>query len=190
MTWKNEELRWFTYAVIGFTLLFMFMNYLAATGVIGEVTDPSILGDGTWSTRFRCSLFHTLTIISSAGYQSQYFDYGAWGHIFWIPTLLMMVMGGCSSSTSCGLKVVRFVVLVKNAKQEIFHALNPRSFSAIRLNGHTLPHETVFKILNMFSVYIILLIVTIFILQCLGLNFETSIGCAVSALGKYGSGAG
>ena len=186
MTWKNEELRWFTYFVIGLTILFMGLNYLTATGVIGEGCDPALLGDGTWECRFRTSLFHTLTIISSAGYQAQYFDYVAWGHIFWIPTLIMMVMGGCSSSTAGGLKVVRFVVLVKNATQEIFQALNPRSFSAVRLNGRTLAHDTVFKILAMLSIYIILLVISIFVLQCMGLSFDTSIGCAISALGNTG----
>ncbi len=186
LTWKNEEFRWFTYFVFGFTLLFMTLNYLTSTGVIGNISDVSILGDGSWECRFRTSLFHTLTIISSAGYQAQYFDYVAWGHVFWIPTMIMMVMGGCSSSTAGGLKVVRFIVLFKNAKQEIFQALHPRSISAVRLNGHTLAHNTVFKILAMLSIYAILLIISIFILQCMGLTFETSIGCAVSALGNTG----
>lgn len=186
LTWKNEELRWFTYFVIGFTLLFMLLNYLTVTGVIGEVSDASIFGDGSWECRFRSSLFHTLTIISSAGYQSQYFDYGAWGHVFWIPTLMMMCMGGCSSSTAAGLKVVRIIVLLKNTKQEIFQALHPRSFSAVRLNGRTLPHETVFKILAMLSVYAILLVISIFVLQCMGLSFDTAIGCAFSAMGNTG----
>lgn len=186
LAWKNEELRWFTYFVLGFTILFMILDYLTVSGVIGEVQDVSVLGDGTWETRFRTSLFHTLTIISSAGYQAQYFDYVAWGHVFWIPTLMMMVMGGCSSSTAGGLKVVRFVVLFKNAKQEIFQALNPRSVSAVRLNGYTLSHNTVFKILAMLSIYAILLIVSVFVLQCMGLSFDTSIGCAVTALGNTG----
>ena len=186
LTWRNEELRWFTYSVIGFTLLFMLLNYLTVLGVIGEVSDPTILGDGTWECRFRTSLFHTLTIISSAGYQAQYFDYVAWGHVFWLPTLMMMIMGGCASSTAGGLKVVRFVVLVKNAKQEIFHALNPRAVSSVRLNGHTLPHNTVFKILAMLSIYLILMVISIFILECMGLSFDTSIGCVISALGNTG----
>lgn len=186
LTWKNEELRWFTYLVIGFTVLFMGLNYLTVNGIIGDDINPATLGDGSWECRFRTSLFHTLTIISSAGYQAQYFDYVAWGHVFWLPTLMMMIMGGCSSSTAGGLKVVRFVVLVKNAKQEIFQALYPRSVSAVRLNGHTLPHNTVFKILAMLSIYLILLVISIFVLQCMGVSFDTSIGCTISALGNTG----
>ena len=144
------------------------------------------LGDGSLECTLRASLFHTLTIISSAGYQAEYFDYNVWGSIFWLPTLLMMVMGGCSSSTAGGLKVVRFVVLIKNARNQFLHALLPRSYNNVRLNGQALSDDAVFKILAMLSIYLMLLVVSIFILQCFGLNFETAIGTAISALGNTG----
>ena len=98
----------------------------------------------------------------------------------------MMVMGGCSSSTAGGLKVVRFVVLIKNGRNQFLHALMPRSYSHVRLNGQALSDNAVFKILAMLSIYLMLLVVSIFILQCFGLNFETSIGTAISALGNTG----
>lgn len=187
LTWRNEELRWFTFIVIGFTLLLMALNWLSCNFDASLSSDQvSLFGDGTWECRFRTSLFHTLTIISSAGFQAEYFDYFSWGMIFWLPTLLMMVMGGCSSSTAGGLKVVRFVVLFKNAKQEILQALQPRSISAVRLNGHTLAHDVVFKVLALLSIYLMLLVFSVFLLQCMGLNFETSIGTAISALGNTG----
>lgn len=186
LTWKNEELRWFTFIVLGFVLLFMLLNW--ATRTWGNLSPEamSTLGDGSFECTLRTSLFHTLTIISSAGFQAEYFDYGAWGSIFWLPTLLMMIMGGCSSSTAAGLKVVRIVVLVKNAKQEIMQALQPRTISAVRLNGHTLAHEVVFKILALLSIYLMLLIVSVFVLQLMGMDFITAIGSAISALGNTG----
>ncbi len=186
LTLKNEELRWFTGAVIGFTVLFMALNYLTRYGGLIPFEDMQTLGDGSLECTFRSSLFHTLTIISSAGYQAEYFDYGRWGSIFWLPTLLMMVMGGCTSSTAGGLKVVRFVVLIKNARNQFLHALLPRSYSNVRLNGQALSNDVVFKILAMLSIYLILLVISIFILQCMGLNFETAIGTAISALGNTG----
>ena len=95
-------------------------------------------------------------------------------------------MGGCSSSTAGGLKVVRIVVLIKNAKNEFMQALNPRSYTSVRLNGHSLHAEVVYKILAMLSIYIILIIVSIFALQCMGLSFDTSVGAAISAFGNTG----
>lgn len=183
---KNEELHWFTGAVIGFTLLFMALNTATREFGLIAASDLPLLGDGTLECTLRTSLFHTLTIISSAGFQAEYFDYGAWGSIFWLPTLLLMVMGGCSSSTAGGLKVVRFVVLIKNGYNQFMHALMPRSYSTVRLNGRAISNDVVFKILAMLSVYLMLLVTSVFVLQCFGLNFETSIGTAVSALGNTG----
>lgn len=183
---RNEELRWFTGFVAGFTLLFMALNYI--TRIDGLVPEEQLvtLGDGSLECTFRSSLFHTLTIISSAGYQASYFDYGSWGGIFWLPTLFLMIMGGCSSSTAGGLKVVRAVVLIKNARNQFLHAVMPRTYTNVRLDGHVLHSDVVFKILALLSVYLILLVMSVFILQLMGLNFETAIGTAISALGNTG----
>lgn len=186
LTWKNEELRWFTGFVFVFTALFMGLDALTRTLNLIPVADQALLGDGTFECSLRTALFHTLTIISSAGFQAEHFDYVAWGSIFWLPTLLLMATGGCSSSTAAGLKVVRVVVLIKNARNQFLHALMPRSYSAVRLNGRALPHDVVFKILALLSIYLILLVASIFILQLMGLSFDTAIGGAASALGNTG----
>lgn len=183
---RNEELRWFAGFVVLFTLLFVMLQYTTRhLGLIPEA-DQALMGDGSFECTLRTSLFHTLTIISSAGYQATYFDYGLWGSLFWIPTLLMMIMGGCSGSTAAGLKVVRFVVVIKNARNQFLHAVQPRTYSNVRLDGHLLHSDVVFKILALLSVYIILLVLSIFILQLMGLDFVTAIGSAVSALGNTG----
>lgn len=189
--WRNEEFRWFTIIVFGFTALFMMLD--GATRWCADYTTLNqieALGDGTLECSFRTALFHTLTICSSAGFQAEYFDYGLWGPVFWLPTLMLMAMGGCTSSTAGGLKVVRIVVLLKNARNEFLQALNPRYFTSVRLNGHTLHGEIVYKILAMLSIYLILAIVSVFLLQCMGLSFDTAIGTAISAFGNTGPGLG
>lgn len=184
--WKNEEFRWFTGIVVGSTMLFLLLD--GATRWFSAATPEQVaaLGDGTFECAFRTALFHTLTIVSSAGFQAEYFDYVKWGAVFWMPTLFLMACGGCASSTAGGLKVVRVVVLIKNAKNEILQALHPRAYTAVRLNGHTLSNETVYKVLAMFSIYIILVLVSIFVMQLAGLNFETAISAVLSAFGNTG----
>lgn len=186
LTWQNEELRWYTAFVLGSTLLFMSLDALTRTHLLIPVEDLQTLGDGTLECSFRTALFHTLTIISSAGFQAEHFDYVVWGSVFWLPTLLLMVTGGCTSSTAGGLKVVRVLILIKNARNQFLHALMPRSYSAVRLNGRALPNDVVYKVLAMLSVYLILLVISIFVLQIMGLDFETAIGGAVTALGNTG----
>jgi len=184
--WKNEEFRWFTGMVFSFAILFMLLDW--ATRWFSAATPEQLasMGDGTLECSFRTALFHTLTIVSSAGFQAEYFDYVKWGAVFWIPTLFLMACGGCSSSTAGGLKVVRVVILLKNARNEILQALHPRAYTAVRLNGHTLATETVYKVLAMLSIYALLVLVSVFVMQLVGLNFETAIGAVISAFGNIG----
>lgn len=187
LCWRNEELRWFCGIVAGFTVLFMSLS--AATTLWPSSVDPdrlAALPGGSFEHYFRTALFHTLTIVSSSGFQAECFDYVRWGAVFWLPTLILMASGGCSSSTAGGLKVVRMVVLVKNARKEILQALDPRAFTSVRLNGHILSADVVYKILAMVSIYLLLVLASVFFLQCLGLSFDTAIGASVSAFGNTG----
>lgn len=184
--WRNEEFRWFTYIVFGFTALFMMLHWSVRMDPVSNPQQLASLGDATLEGTFRTALFHTLTICSSAGFQAEHFDYVMWGPVFWLPTMILMAMGGCTSSTAGGLKVVRIVVLLKNARNEFLQALNPRSFTSVRLNGHTLHGEVVYKILAMLSIYLVLVVVSVFVMQCIGLSFDTSIGAVLSAFGNTG----
>lgn len=184
--WRNEEFRWFTFAVIGMTVLMMLLSYFTRYSAESLPEQIEALGDGSFEGTFRVALFHVLTIISSAGFQGEYFDYCLWGPIFWVPTLLMMVMGGSTGSTAGGLKVVRFVVLFKNAKSEFRQALSPHSYSSVQLNGVTLTAHAVYKIIAMLLIYLILAVFSIFVLQLMGLSFDTSIGATTSAFGNTG----
>lgn len=186
MTWNNEELRWWTFIVVGATVFFMLLTWITSNWHLIAADQMDTLGDGSFEECFRTSLFHTLTIASSAGFQAEHYDYFHWGALFWLPTMILMAMGGCASSTAGGLKVVRFVVLVKNARNEFLHALTPRSLNGVRLNGRVLQSAVVYKILALVSIYLMLVLLTVFALQLMGLDFIDSLGTAVSAFGNTG----
>jgi trk system potassium uptake protein TrkH len=173
--WRNEEFRWFVFIVAGFTVLFMILEGAARV----ETGSP-----------LRTALFHTLTIVSSAGFQGENYDYVAWGGIFWIPTLVLMAIGGCAGSTAGGLKVIRLIVLLKNSRNELDHQMHPRAVTSVRLGGHAIATEMVQKILAFLLVYLLLVVACTFLMQCMGVDFETSIGTTISAFGNTGPGLG
>lgn len=184
--WRNEEFRWFFWLVTSFTIFFMILQFCIRWGGNASEEQLAAMGDGSFETTFRSCLFHTLTIISSAGFQAETFDYCLWGSVFMLPTLLLMAMGGCSSSTAGGLKVVRMVVLAKNVRNEFYQALHPRSYSYVKLNGSMLHADKVYKVMAMLLIYLVLIIVSIFVMQCIGLSFDTSVGAVISAFGNTG----
>jgi trk system potassium uptake protein TrkH len=185
--WRNEEFRWFLFIVAGFTLLFIVLENLTKQMFAPGAPEVSALGNGAEES-FRTALFHTLTIISSAGFQGEHYDYVQWGAIYWIPTLVLMACGGCAGSTAGGIKVIRLIVLLKNTKNEFLHQLHPRSITSVRLNGHSIAAEIVQKILAFLFIYLLLIVVCSFLLQLMGVNFETAIGTTISAFGNTGPG--
>lgn len=187
--WNNEEFRWFVFIVLGFIILFMLLEFATKTFTIPSPEQLSAMSSGL-SDSFRTAFFHTLTIISSAGFQGTHYDYSLWGSIFWIPTLMMMVCGGCAGSTAGGIKTIRFVLLLKNTRNEFLRQLHPRTITSVRLNGHSVAQEVVLKILAFLFIYVLYIIIGSFFMQCVGLPFDSAVGSTISALGNCGPGLG
>lgn len=187
--WRNEEFRWFTWIVASATLLFCILHYTEQSH--GGLTAQQLAAapSGILDT-LRTSLFHVLTIISTCGFQGQWYDYSLWGYAFWLPTLVIMACGGCAGSTAGGLKVMRVVILLKNMKQELFHHLHPNSYTLVRLNGSRIDNELVYRTLAFVFLFLMLAIACVFCLQYQGLDTDTAIGTTISAFGNCGPGLG
>ena len=190
--WRDEEFRWFVRIVLVFTLLFIVMTY-AVRNVdwVSENQFVALGGDNPdFLTVLRMSFFHVMTIISSGGFQAEYFDYDAWGTLFWQPTFVLMMIGGCAGSTAGGMKVVRATVLVKSLRSDFTRMLHPRQVSIVKLNNRPVPTGTVYKVMAMFAVYVILVFLVNFVLLMLGLDSESAFGTALSTFSNTGPGLG
>lgn len=187
--WRNEEFRWFTWIVAGFTLFFCLLFFTQQSH--SPLADPQLSAtpSGLLDT-FRTSLFHVLTIISTCGFQGEWYDYCLWGYAFWLPTLVIMACGGCAGSTAGGLKVLRVVILLKNIKQELFHHLHPNSYTLVRLNDSRVDTELVYRTLAFVFIFLLLTLGCTFCLQYQGLDTDTAIGTTISAFGNCGPGLG
>ncbi len=192
MFWKDEEFRWFVRIVLCFTGLFVVMIYIVRS--VDWASEQQVLAMGGTNPGFltvlRMSFFHVMTIVSSGGFQAEYFDYDAWGMLFWQPTFVLMMCGGCAGSTAGGMKVVRVAVFVKSIKSHFIRMLHPRQVSIVKLNERPVPTGTIYKVMAMFSVYVILIFLSNFILQILGLDVESAFGTSISAFSNTGPGLG
>lgn len=188
--WQNEEFRWFVYIVTGFIIGFIFLHYYKIYwrgGLTPEVV--AAMPHGLEET-FRTSAFHVITIISTCGYQAEYYDYELWGRIFWIPTLFIMACGGCAGSTAGGFKILRLVIMIKNLKVVLRQSVVPNMFSSVFLDNRPLRLEYLQRTLAFVLLFFLVAFCCIVVMMLQGIDMDTAIGTTISAIGNCGPGLG
>lgn len=167
----DEELQWF-YAIAGTATVFVTVWMLVQHHETGI------------EQAFRQSLFQVTSLISTTGYLTA--DYTNWGSFFTIVMLFVSVVAGCAGSTSGGLKMGRFVILIKNMLNEFKKQTHPNAVLPIRMSGQIIPSHIVQRVSTFAFVYVGLILVGVAVLLLDGLTFEEAMGVSVSAVGNVG----
>lgn len=173
--YKDEEFRWYLFFVVGFTLV------TTIALIIGNEYD-------TIEAAFRNALFTVVTIITTCGYATA--DYTLWGSFFSIFAIILMTIGGSAGSTSGAMKVVRVVVMIKNALNEFCKQLHPNAVVPVKINKVVIANHFVAKTLAFFFIYLSLIAIGTVVLTFGGSPFEEAIGSVVSCIGGVGPGLG
>jgi len=110
----------------------------------------------------------------------------------WLPAtnvflFLLLFSGACAGSTSGGIKMARYTLLLKNMSAVFKHLLHPRAIIPIKYNGQVISPELIFKILAFFFMYIILVMVGAFAFSALGYEMNYAFGISALALGNVGT---
>lgn len=182
---SNEELNAFVKivltAVVVFVLLFNFASHTSESLYALPVG---------FEEQFRSALFHVTSTISSTGYAATKFDYVAWGDMYLMPTLILMIIGSCAGSTAGGIKVVRFVVAMKAIQNEFIKQLHPRAVLSVNLGGRVLDNDRMRRTLCFVIIYMALVMAGVIIMSYMGIDIVTALGSSITALSNIGPGAG
>ena len=135
-------------------------------------------------TGLRYSFFQVLAIITTTGFGTA--DYILWPSTAQFFLFILFFIGGCSGSTGGGFKVVRWVVLWKQFKNEVKRILHPHGVFTVRLNNKVGRKDIVFSVAAFLTAYFLLIAVTTFV-GCIGkLDITTAFTGAVSMVGNVG----
>lgn len=173
--WQDSEFKLYL-LVFGTSSIFMTMVLL-----LGKTYSsfPAALTD---------SAFQSASILTTTGFASP--DYETWPTICQIVLLMLMFMGGCSSSTSGGIKIVRIYVLLQLIRRGIATRLHPNVIENITLNDKKMPSETVSAIASHMFLYFVLVFAGAFVISFENLDLLTCFSSAITCLGNIGPGFG
>lgn len=104
--------------------------------------------------------------------------------------IVLMMIGGCSFSTSGSIKVLRFLVLLKLVARGFTRRIHPRSVVAVKVGGHSISALRVSYITVFIMVYFILLVVGSILLSLQNLDLATTLSSSIAMLSNVGIGLG
>lgn len=125
---KHNEIYWFYGILVASTgLLTLYLVELT-----GELPDHNSI---------RAAAFQAVSIMTTTGYSTM--DYDAWLPSAKMLLLVLMLIGGCSGSTSGGVKVVRVVIALRAAVRSVAQSFRPNVTKPMRMSGQTLSQQAI-----------------------------------------------
>lgn len=168
---KNEENRWY-FAIVGASTLFIAFNILTLFG--------------NFAQSLMHSFFQVSSVITTTGFATA--DFALWPSASQFVLLLLMFIGASAGSTGGAIKVSRIIILFKSIRRSIHKMIRPNQVEVIRLNGEPLDEETVSTTHTFFSLYMILLFASAFLVSLDGFDFTTTFTATATCLCNVGPG--
>jgi trk system potassium uptake protein TrkH len=143
---------------------------------------------GSFGKALRYGAFQVVSIISTTGTARA--DYTAWPAAVQMAIFCLMFVGGCSGSTAGGIKVIRHVVLFKQAGSEIRRVLYPQGVFSIQLNKKVGRKDVVYGVAGFVFLYMAVVGLTTLAGAASGMDTFSSFSAALSVTGNVGVGFG
>ncbi|MGB0720192.1 MAG: TrkH family potassium uptake protein [Bdellovibrionales bacterium] len=134
------------------------------------------------------SVFNIISVITTTGYATT--DYTLWGGFAVAFFFFLTFLGACSGSTSGGIKMMRIVIVSKILRRQIKKLIYPNGTFSIRYQGRNIDNAVALNVMAFLGLFCASNVVLSVLLALLGLDFETAISGAATALANVGPGIG
>jgi len=165
--------------------------YLAVISVLTLLVASSLIRTGTngsWHSALLDSGFQVVSYVSTTGFRLA--DNVAWPFIANLFLLFAAFHGGCSGSTTGGIKADRMLVAFKESYNELLRRLHPSSMFRTRVDGGAVRKEELSSVFLYIVVYIFVLMASFILLLMTGTEVGDAFSGTLSSLSNVGPGIG
>ncbi len=142
----------------------------------------------SFGSALRDSFFQVVSMATTTGYTRS--PYTIWPSACQVILLTLLFIGGCATSTAGSIKVIRVLVMLKLIWRGCFKRIHPRSVVAVKLGDNAVSAPVVSGITVFILTYMMILLLSSFLLSLQGLDMETTITTALGMLSNTGTGFG
>ena len=137
---------------------------------------------------FMAILFNIISILTGTGYVNAQFD--SWGSFSLVLFLILMFIGGCAGSTTCGVKIFRIQILYSFIINSLKKIIYPKGIFILKYDQNPIDNKFISSIISFIYMYLIIFFFITALLSLTGLDFITSISGAATAISNVGPGLG
>jgi trk system potassium uptake protein TrkH len=171
--WHNSECR-------AYVLIFLMASALITGSLLGVY--------GSFDKAVRYGMYQAASILSTTG--ATVADYETWPALAQGTLFILMFIGGCSGSTAGGIKVIRYVVLGKQAGNELRRIIYPQGVFSIQLNRKVGRKDVVYGVAGFVFLYCSVIAATTLITTAYGTDLFSAFSAALAVTGNSGVGFG
>lgn len=169
--WESEELR----AYVGIVVISSLTIAFNIRKVFPNPLDA-----------LRHAFFQVATVMTTTGFSTT--DFALWPSLSTTILVLLMFVGACAGSTGGGLKISRFIILVKAAIKEMFSIKHPHGVRKVKMDGRIVEHETVRSVNAYMVFYVAIYVVSMLLVSLNNYDFTTNFTAVSAAINNIGPG--
>jgi trk system potassium uptake protein TrkH len=133
-------------------------------------------------------IFQTVSIGTTAGFTTT--EYFNWPGFLPVMLLFISFVGGCAGSTGGGMKVIRFLLLLKQGMREIMRLIHPNAQIPIKVGGKAMSYRVVESVWGFFATYVAVFSIMLLVLMMTGLDQVTAFSAVAACMNNLGPGLG
>ncbi|MDH5785718.1 MAG: potassium transporter, partial [Chromatiales bacterium] len=168
-----------------------FRTYLTVLGVVSLITTIYLYMNETFEDLAHTVLhgiFQVVSIGTTAGFTTS--NYALWPGFLPVLLLFASFIGGCAGSTGGGMKVIRFLLLLKQGMREIGRLIHPNAVIPIKVGGKVLPDRVIDSVWGFFATYVAIFSIMLLLLMMTGLDQVTAFSAVAATMNNLGPGLG
>jgi trk system potassium uptake protein len=173
--WRDVELRSFYAVLVGSVLLIS--GYLMLNDTYSSFGEA-----------LRHTVFHVVSVATTTGYAT--YDYATWPLFAPLLMILLGCFATCAGSTGGGIKMIRMLLLLKQARRELVRIVHPNVVNPVVVGGRAVSDRVIQSVIAFMMIYGATLVTLTMVLLFSGLDVVTAFTAVIACVNNIGPGLG
>ncbi|TAN71766.1 MAG: TrkH family potassium uptake protein [Methylobacter sp.] len=137
-------------------------------------------------TALRYATFNLVSIATDCGFTTQNFN--QWPIFVPMWMLFLSCVSASSGSTGGGIRMIRTIILMKQARLELFKFIHPFAVKSMKIGDTVVSNKIVASVTGFIFLYFISIVILIFMLLLSGMDFISAFSAIIACFNNAGPG--